>query len=39
MGKIKNLPIDERPREKALQYGIDKLSDNELLALLISKGT
>lgn len=39
MGKIKNLPIDERPREKALQYGIDKLSDNELLALLITKGT
>lgn len=39
MGTIKDLPIDERPREKALQFGIDKLSDNELLALLIGKGT
>lgn len=39
MGTIKDLPLNERPREKALQFGIDKLSDSELLALLISKGS
>lgn len=36
--KIKDLPIEYRPREKAKKYGIDKLSDIELLALIISKG-
>lgn len=39
MGKIKNLPIDERPREKALKYGIESLSDVELLAIIINSGT
>lgn len=38
MGKIIDLPELERPREKALRYGINKLSDYELLALLISSG-
>lgn len=28
-----------RPREKALRYGVDKLSDHELLAILIGAGT
>lgn len=37
--KIKDLPILERPREKALYYGINTLTDVELLALIISKGT
>ncbi len=36
---IKNLPKDLLPREKALKYGIDKLSDIELLALSIGQGT
>ena len=36
---IKNLPKDLLPREKALKYGIDKLSDIELLALSLGKGT
>ena len=31
MGKIIDLPELERPREKALRYGINKLSDYELL--------
>ncbi|MGM9873509.1 MAG: DNA repair protein RadC [Bacilli bacterium] len=39
MGKIKNLPVDERPREKALKYGIESLSDVELLAIIINSGT
>ena len=38
MGKIIELPKLERPREKALYYGIEKLSDYELLALLIGSG-
>ncbi len=36
---IKNLPKELLPREKALKYGIDKLSDIELLALSLGQGT
>ncbi len=36
---IKDLPEDERPREKLLKYGADKLSDTELLAILLRTGT
>jgi len=36
---IKELPEDERPREKLLKYGADKLSDIELLAILLRTGT
>lgn len=39
MAKIKDLPQNERPREKALLFGIEKLSNAELLALLISSGS
>ena len=38
MNKIKELPTLDRPREKALRYGINKLSTEELLALLIGSG-
>ena len=38
MGKIKELPKLDRPREKALRYGVNTLSDIELLTLLISSG-
>src|SRR5699024_8857757 len=37
--KIKDVPMDERPRERLLQYGEAKLSNNELLAILIGSGT
>lgn len=37
--KIKDLPILDRPREKAKHYGIDKLNNSELLALIIGSGT
>ena len=30
MAIIKDLPKNERPREKALRYGLDSLSDSEL---------
>lgn len=37
--KIKDLPLLHRPREKALYYGINALSEVELLAILIGEGT
>ncbi len=36
--KIKELPEDLLPREKALKYGVSSLSDNELLALSLGQG-
>ncbi len=36
--KIKDIPILERPREKAIRYGIDSLSNIELLAIVIGSG-
>lgn len=36
---IKELPKDERPREKLSKYGVDSLSNSELLAILLRNGT
>ena len=36
---IKELPKDERPREKLISYGPSVVSNAELLALLIGTGT
>lgn len=36
--KIADLPLEERPREKALKAGIESLSDEEVLALVLSRG-
>ncbi len=33
-----NCPLYERPREKAVQYGIETLSDQELLAVILRTG-
>lgn len=38
MSKIKDLPLEERPREKLLEYGADKHSDTELLAVILGTG-
>ena len=35
---VKDMPITERPREKALKYGVESLSNRELLAILIRNG-
>jgi DNA repair protein RadC len=35
---IKDWPKDERPREKLIKQGTDKLSDTELLAIIIRTG-
>jgi len=37
--KIKELPIDDRPREKLLLRGAQSLSDAELIAILLRTGT
>lgn len=39
MAKIKDLSVIEKPREKAERFGIDKLDDAELIALIINVGT
>jgi len=36
--KIKDLPEDERPREKLIQKGPENLKDEELLAILLGTG-
>ncbi|MFN6374577.1 MAG: RadC family protein [Chitinophagia bacterium] len=38
MENIKNLPLDERPREKMRMKGMDAMGDAELLAILIQNG-
>lgn len=37
--KLKDLPKNERPRERLIRYGADKLSNAELLALILRTGT
>lgn len=37
--KLKDLCVDDRPREKLLEKGVDSLSNAELLAILIRTGT
>ncbi len=39
MSKIKDIPRVDRPREKMEKYGPEKLSDSELLAILLRTGT
>ncbi|MBI4650275.1 DNA repair protein RadC [Candidatus Desantisbacteria bacterium] len=39
MKKIKDLPTKERPREKLLEKGAEALSDQELLAIILGKGS
>ena len=36
--KISEMTISQRPREKAILYGIDSLSDHELLMLVVRHG-
>jgi len=39
MKKIHDIPIEDRPREKLLQKGAGALSDQELIAVLLGRGT
>ena len=36
--KIKELPLEERPRERLKQFGIKNLSDKELLSIILKTG-
>ena len=37
--KIKNLPLDERPRERLKKVGVENLSDKELISIILKTGT
>ncbi|PIU72195.1 hypothetical protein COY26_04590 [Candidatus Woesearchaeota archaeon CG_4_10_14_0_2_um_filter_33_10] len=37
--RIKDIPKDNRPRERLKQNGVDALSNSELLAVILQKGT
>lgn len=37
--KIKDIPISERPRERLLKHGVENLSNEELLAIVLKTGT
>ena len=37
--KFKNIPEAEKPRERLLNYGVDNLSNEELLAIILKTGT
>jgi DNA repair protein RadC len=37
--RVKDLPAQERPRERALEHGAEALADRELLAVLIGSGS
>ena len=37
--KIKDIPVDDRPRERLIQYGVENLSNEELLAIILKTGS
>lgn len=39
IGRIKDIPLEDRPREKMLVRGVGALTDAELLAILLRTGT
>ncbi len=36
---IKNIPKNSRPRERLIKYGVESLSDDELIAIILKTGT
>ena len=37
--RVNDIPLKERPIEKLLQFGVESLSNEELLAILLRTGT
>jgi len=37
--KFKNIPDEEKPRERLMKYGVENLSNEELLAIILKTGT
>ena len=36
---IRDIPVEERPRERAIKYGVENLSNSEILAIILRGGT
>ena len=36
---IKDIPKNERPRERCIKYGVSNLSNEELLSIILKSGT
>jgi DNA repair protein RadC len=36
---IKDIPLDEKPRERMIKYGVENISNEDLLAITIKSGT
>ncbi|MEM4398008.1 MAG: UPF0758 domain-containing protein, partial [Candidatus Woesearchaeota archaeon] len=36
---IKEFPFESKPRERLFKYGVNSLSNAELLAIILNKGT
>lgn len=39
MVKIKDIPVQDRPMERAIQYGLNSISNEELLSILLKTGS
>ena len=39
MYKLKEMPKDDRPRERLVRLGTESLSDEELLSIILKTGT
>lgn len=37
--KLKDIPISERPRERLIKYGVENLSNEDLLSIILKTGT
>ena len=37
--KVKDLPVSSQPRERMLQYGVENLSDVDLISIILRTGT
>ena len=37
--RVNDIPLNERPMEKLLKFGVESLSNEELLAILLRTGT
>ena len=37
--KIKDIPVENRPRERLIQYGVENLSNEELLSIILKTGS
>ena len=37
--RIKDMNEDSRPRERLIKFGIENLTDAEILAIILQKGT